>query len=78
MLPELKDVERDLNKQFKKGTKTPKKDAWSGKSASEKAQADASRYLDETFPANSGRPVESDVVVLDVSVCPISPNCIVC
>lgn len=68
MLPELKEIERDLNKQIKKDNKPSKKDSWHSKSASEKAEADASRYLDETFPANSGRPVDSDVVVLYVYV----------
>lgn len=68
MLPELKEVETQLNKEYKKKCKSAKDDSWKQlKSAEQKATKDPTRFLLEAFPkAATGRPANLDIVVLKV------------
>jgi hypothetical protein len=68
MLPELKEVETQLNKEYKKKCKSAKDDSWKQlKSAEQKATKDPTRFLVEAFPkAATGRPANLDIVVLKV------------
>lgn len=68
MLPELKEAERDLNKEFKKKNKEARDGSWKSlKTAEQKAKADPKKYLMEAFPkGSSGRPTNLDIVVVKI------------
>ncbi len=68
MLPELKDAETQLNKEFKKKSKTNKDNSWKALgSAEQKATKDPKRFLVEAFPkVPTGRPANLDIVVLKI------------
>jgi hypothetical protein len=70
MLPELKEAEKELNKQFKKQNKSAKDGSWKTlKTAEQQAKADPRRYLTEVFPKSAtGRPANLDIVVVKVGV----------
>ncbi|XMA15363.1 hypothetical protein WAI453_008154 [Rhynchosporium graminicola] len=66
ILPEIKAMENELNKAFKKKNKASRDNSWTSlKSAEQKAKMNPKRYLTETFPkGGSGRPANMDIVVL--------------
>ncbi|KAL2075435.1 hypothetical protein VTL71DRAFT_378 [Oculimacula yallundae] len=66
ILPEIKAMETELNKAFKKKNSAARDDSWTSiKSAEQKATADPKKYLTEAFPkGGSGRPANLDIVVL--------------
>ena len=68
MLPELKEAETQLNKEFKKKCKTAKDDSWkTPKSVERKAAKDPRRFLVEAFPKGpTGRPASLDIVILKI------------
>ena len=64
--PEIKSVETELNKDFKKNI-AARSDSWASKSVEKKAKTDPNKYLSEAFPkGGSGRPVNMDIVVLKI------------
>ena len=68
MLPELKEAEAQLNKEYKKKCKTTKDNTWKAlKSAEQKATKDPHIFLVEAFPKGpTGRPANLDIVVLKI------------
>jgi len=66
ILPELKAVETELCKEFKKKNKAARDGKWNSlKTVEQKAKADPSKYLAEAFPKGAtGRPASLDLVVL--------------
>lgn len=69
ILPELKDAEKELAKEYKKLSKQAGEDKWTNlKTAEQKARSDADRYLREAFPESaSGRPVDLDIVEVKIA-----------
>lgn len=68
MLPELKEAEKEINKEFRKRNKTARDGSWKSlKSAEQKAKADPKKYLAEVFPKGAtGRPANLDIVVVKI------------
>ncbi|KAH6724357.1 hypothetical protein BKA61DRAFT_28170 [Leptodontidium sp. MPI-SDFR-AT-0119] len=68
ILPEIKSIETELNKEFKKKNKAARNDSWTSlKSVEQKAKSDPKKYLAEAFPkGGSGRPANLDIVVLKI------------
>jgi hypothetical protein len=68
MLPELKDAEKMLNKEFSKKNKAARDGSWKSlKTAEQKAKADPKKFLAEVFPKGAtGRPANLDIVVVKV------------
>jgi hypothetical protein len=66
ILPELKSIESDLNKTFRKMNHEARGSSWSTlKKPEEKAAANPRRYLLEEFPkSGTGRPANLDIVIL--------------
>ena len=65
--PEIKSVETELNKDFKKKNIAARSDSWASKSVEKKAKTDPNKYLSEAFPkGGSGRPANMDIVVLKI------------
>jgi hypothetical protein len=68
MLPELKEAEKDSNKQFKKQNKLARDGSWKSlKTVEQKARADPKEFLTEAFPKGAtGRPANLDIVVVKI------------
>jgi hypothetical protein len=68
MLPELKDVEKIIIKEFRKNNRMARDGYWkSFKSAEQKATADPKKFLAEAFPkGGTGRPANMDIVVVKI------------
>ena len=68
MLPELKEAEKEINKEFRKSNKIARDGSWKSlKSAEQKVKADPKKYLAEVFPKGAtGRPANLDIVVVKI------------
>ncbi|KAF4626346.1 hypothetical protein G7Y89_g11814 [Cudoniella acicularis] len=68
MLPELKAVETELIREFKKKNKAARDGTWASlKSVEQKAKANPSRFLAEAFPKGAnGRPTNLDIIILKI------------
>jgi hypothetical protein len=66
ILPELKAAETELNKEFKKKNNAARDGKWNSlKTVEQKAKANPSKFLAETFPKGAtGRPTNLDIVVV--------------
>ena len=67
ILPEIKSIENELNKDFKTKNIAARSDTWATKSVEKRAKTDPKKYLREAFPkGGSGRPANMDIVVLKI------------
>ncbi|EKD19885.1 hypothetical protein MBM_01837 [Drepanopeziza brunnea f. sp. 'multigermtubi' MB_m1] len=68
ILPELKNAETELNKEFKKKNNAARNESWKSlKTVEQKAKENPRKFLTEAFPkGTTGRPANLDIIVLKI------------